>query len=340
MGSGLVIDRFQDSRAARLEQVLPALRARFGEWIVYRLTEARPSVGEQVIATGSLGLDAATRIGGVPRGRLTDLGGPPTSGKSTIAFHVLANAQRQQGFAALIDAGHTVDCGQLRRSGVDLSDLLLVVPQSAREAFDIACLLIASGGLDALVINTANSLVGGPFGDPIAFSAGLRRLIAELSPVPTAVVVLVQANGRWRRTEQNAWRALAHGATLRVACRPMRLITHASGEILGLRLRAEVVKNKLAAPHGAAEFEIWRDRGIHATAELFTLGLTQGLIGTRPGSLGYWFGETWLGRGQQSVVQMLDEDPLLSASLRDALCRRIREASAGDLYGTGPLARA
>lgn len=142
-----MLDRSSETRAARLEQVLAALRERFGDWIIYRLRDARPSIGAPALSTGSLGLDRATGVGGVPRGRLTELCGPPTSGKSTLAFHVLANAQRERGFVALIDASHAADFGQLQRCGVDLADLLLVVPQGAREALDIACLLVASEGL-------------------------------------------------------------------------------------------------------------------------------------------------------------------------------------------------
>jgi len=317
-----MLDRSSETRAARLEQVLAALRERFGDWIIYRLREARPSIGAPAISTGSLGLDRATGIGGVPRGRLTELCGPPTSGKSTLASHVLANAQRERGFVALIDASHAADFGQLQRCGVDLADLLLVVPQGAREALDIACLLVASEGLDALVIRAANGLVHGPFGDRRAFGAGLRRLVVELAHAATAVVVVVHLDASWRAAPNPA-RLLAHAAALRVACTPVDLVTHASGEVLGLRLRAEVVKNKLAAPCGAAEFEVWHGRGVHAAAELFALGLANGLLRNGPGSLGYWFGDAWLGRGRESAIRTLDGDPSLQSAVREAVLRHV-----------------
>ncbi|MBI2941312.1 MAG: hypothetical protein HYY04_12830 [Chloroflexi bacterium] len=306
----------KETRAARLEQVLAELRRRFGEWIIYRLREARPRLGELTISTGSLGLDRATRIAGVPRGRLTEFSGPPTSGKSALAFHVLANAQRQQGFVALIDASHAADFARLQRCGVNLSDLLLVVPESASEAFDITSLLVASEGLDALVISAVNSLVVGPGGDPRSFSQGLRRLLAELAHSPTVVVVLVHVDPLWLRVGRNAARALAHAATLRLAFRPVRLLTHPSGDVQGLRLQVEVVKNKLARPYEVAELAIWRDRGIHVAAELFDLGLAQCL---RHDPLGYWFGDTWLGRGRQSAILTLEDDPALALALREAL---------------------
>lgn len=314
-----MLDRSSETRAARLEQVLAALRERFGDWIIYRLRDARPPIGAPAISTGSLGLDRATGIGGVPRGRLTELCGPPTSGKSTLAFHVLANAQRERGFAALIDADHAADFGQLRRCGVDLADLLLVVPQGAREAFDIACLLVASEGLDALVIAAANGLVIDPFGDRRAFAPGLRRLLVELAHAPTALVVLVHLEPAWCAAGRRAAQALAHAATLRIACTPLGLVTHASGEVLGLRLRTEVVKNRLAAPHGTAEFEIWRDRGVHVAGELLALGLADGLVRNGPSSLGYRFGEHWLGRGRAAAVRALEEDPALRTALHRAL---------------------
>lgn len=313
-----------DTQAERLELALAALRERFGEWIVYRLRDARPAVGEKTVSTGSLGLDCATGIGGVPRGRITELYGPPTSGKSTLAGHVLANAQRGGGFAALIDADHATDLDRLRSCGVDLPDLLLAVPQSAREALDIACLLAASGGLDALVLSSVNSLVRGPLGDTRAFAAGLRRLVVELGGAPTAALFLAHTDPSWRHTRSgvpSGRRALAHAATLRIACTPLDLITHDSGEVLGLRLCAEVTKNKLAPPHGTAELEVLRDRGIHAAADAFELGLARGLVTTGPGTLGYGFGDAWLGRGRERAIRALDADPALLLELRNTLLR-------------------
>jgi recombination protein RecA len=306
------------TRAARLDRVLEALRARFGDWIIYRLREARPAHGAPALSTGSLGLDRATGLGGLPRGRLTELSGPPTSGKRALAAHVLADAQRGRGFAALLDADHAADFGQLRRCGVDLADLLLVVPCGTREALDIAGLLVASRGLDALVLAAANGLLGGPFADRRAFAPGLRRLLLELASSPTAVVVLVHRDAAWR-ADANPARQLAHAATLRIACTPLGLVTHASGEVLGLRLRAEVVKNRLAAPGGTAELEVRRDHGVHAAAELLGLGLADGLVGVGPDAVGYWFGDRWLGRGREAAVGALEEDPALRAALRRAL---------------------
>jgi recombination protein RecA len=316
-----VAQAIYDVRAERLERALEALRERFGPWIVYRLREARPAIGEKVLPTDSVGLDRATRIGGVPRGRITELSGPPTSGKGTLAGHILASAQRGGGFAALIDADHSADLDRLRACGVDLPDLLLAVPRSAREALDIACLLAASGGLDALVLSSANALVRGPLGDPRAFAAGLRRLVVELGGSPTAVVFLVQVGYSWKPAG-NAARALAHAASLRVTCTPLHLLTHDSGEVTGLRLRAEAVKNKLAAPHGATEIEILRDRGIHMSAEAFDLGLAGGLVEDGPGSLGYRFDGVWLGRGRERAIHTLDAAPELLMALREALQRR------------------
>jgi recombination protein RecA len=306
------------ARAERLERALEALRERFGPWIVYRLRDARPAVGERSVPTGSLGLDRATGISGVPRGRISEISGPSTSGKSTLASHILANAQANGGFAALVDADHSADLDRLRTCGVDLGDLLLAVPGSAREALDITCLLAASGGLDALVLSSANALVRGSLGDPPAFTAGLRRLVVELGGSPTAAVFLVHADRSWRPAA-NAARALAHAASLRIACTPLHLVTHHSGEILGLRLRAEVGKNKLAAPYGSAEIEVLRDRGTHSAAEAFDLGLAEGVVEAAPGSLGYSFAGVGLGRGRDRAIQTLDADPPLLSALRAAL---------------------
>lgn len=314
-----MINHPSEARAERLERVIKELRQRFGEWIIYRLQDARAHIGASAISTGSLGLDQATGIGGVPRARLTEFSGQPTSGKSAVAFHVLASAQRQQGFVALIDASHTADFAQIERSGVNLADLLLAVPESAQEAFDISSLLVASEGLDALLLSTANSLVTGPMGDPRAFGGGLRRLIAELAHAPTALIVLVQNEAAGRPSGGNAARALAHAASLRVAFTPLSLVTHTSGEILGIRTRAEAIKNKLAPPYGTAEFEVWRDRGVHIAAELFSLGLQHGVIRQHQHSLGYLFDNTWLGHGRRSAISTLEADPGIAAAVRSAL---------------------
>lgn len=312
--------------------MLAELERRYGPWVVFRLSQ-RPTVGSAVIATGSLGLDYATGVGGLPRGRVTEFFGPPTSGKTTVAAHLLASAQRQRGFVALIDASHGFDLGQLSRCGVNLNNLLLVVPQSAREAMDIASLLVASEGLDALVLSAANHLVAGPGSDPAAFAEGLRRLVAELGHAPTVVIVVVHDEPRWHRVGRNAARALAHAATLRIAFRPLRLVTHASGDVLGLRLRAEVVKNKLAPAGRSAEIEVWHDRGLHLAAELFELGLVHGLIATQPG---YSFAGTWLGRTRAAAIQALACEPTVAAALREALVDgplRLRHDSTVEVAG-------
>lgn len=311
-------------RAARLEEVIAALRRRFGEWIIYRLREARPADRAPAISTGSPGLDRATGVGGLPRGRLIELLGPPTSGKSTLAFHVLASAQRDRGFAALIDAAHNADLDRLRRCGVDLRDLLLVVPDSPREAFDIASLLVASQGLDALLIASANALALGPLGDRRAFSAGLARLMVELAGAPTVVMVVVQQDAVWRSAGRPAARVLAHAAALRIAFHPLGLVTHPSGEVLRLRVRAEVLKNRLGPPYRSAELQIRRDGGIDTAAELFTLGLLEGLLWRAPGFGGYGFGERWLGRGREGAIRAIEEDAALRAALAAALLDRQR----------------
>lgn len=305
-----------DGRAERLERAIEELRRRFGEWIVYRLREARPTIGKRTVSTGSLGLDRATGIGGAPRGRVSELSGPPTSGKGTLAAHVLANAQAGGGFAALIDTDGSADLERLKASGVDMEDLLLAVPQSPWEALDIACLLAASNGLDALVISSTNGLVLGPRGDGRAFAAGLRRLPVELSGSPTAAVFLTHIDHAWS-VNGNSARALAHAATLRIACTPLHPIIHASGEVLGIRLRAEVVKNKLAPPCRAAEFEILGGRGIHAAREAFELGQAAGLVSAGP--LGFSYGDTWLGKGREQAVRTLDHDSALRSRLQSAL---------------------
>jgi recombination protein RecA len=311
------------ARDARLQIVLRELERRFGPWIVYRLRDARPRVGgpaTDVISSGSLALDLAIGRGGYPRGRLTELTGRRSSGKSILGAHLLANAQRQGGFVAFIDAGHCADFEQMGRCGVDLRDLFLVVPEGVRDAFDITTLLVESGGLDAVVVGPLTDLVGRSRQEGRDAAERVARLNAVLSASPT--VVLFVSEQRSTLATLSLERALRHFATLRIVLTPTRTLIHPSGEIVGLRVRAHVAKNKLGLPERHAELELRRDRGIHREAECVDLGLAIGLL--IENSQGICFGRTFLGRGRGHTIAALESDPPLAMAISREIVERVQ----------------
>jgi recombination protein RecA len=302
-------------RRDRLDEILREIERRFGPWALYRLSQARPKLGKQAIPTGSLTLDLATGTGGLPRGRITELAGPFSSGKRTIAAHVLANAQAEHGFAAYIDAAHTFDAERLVRCGIDLPDLLLAIPESMIEALTMIELLVRSGGLDAVVLDAlpgADYLRPIPPREPLSLllAQGLRRINAGLRNAPTAVVLVHEQAPQ--RTDS---RALRQAATLRISLRPAVPLRHPSGAVTALRVRAEIVKNKLAPVSPPVTFEIDERVGIRRNAEIVDLALAAGLI-EQPG-LGLIAGDIPLGRTRTQAIARLADDPALADVLEE-----------------------
>jgi recombination protein RecA len=284
------------------------------------LSDRRPTLDEPtnlVISSGSLSIDVATGIGGFPRGRITEIIGPRSSGKSVLAFHVLTNAQHGGGFAAFIDSAHSVDLEQAGRCGVDLADLFLVVPQSAPEALAVAALLAESGGLDTLAIGPLSDLIGDARRDGREASDALARLNTVLRASPTAVVVLT--NRDLRAASLPLARAMRHFATLRLALTPVQPLVHTSGDVLGLHVRAEITKNRLASPNRTAEVELRRDRGIHRAAEMVDLGLATGVLDQD--AAGICFGRIALGRSRPRAIATLDSDVALAQAVSDDIWR-------------------
>ena len=313
----MIVTKPTGESVSDLEEVLRALERRFGKRVVYRLSQARPKFGEHAVSTGSLGLDLATGRGGVPRGRLATVDGPESSGKTTIGYEVVAAAQTDGGLAALIDAEAAVDAGELRACGVDLSDLILGQPRDAVEALGVAELLVRSAALDAIVVTVASR-------DLANRAEIVRRLSFALAGTPTALVLVGAIGGRGDSGRRNDGRAtsspIAAFASLSVRSRTIGLVTRSGGEVAGIRVRAEVVKNRLASPGGVAEFDAVEGRGVHREAELFDFGRLQGhLIET---GLGWVYAGTLLGRNRERAVACLEGEAALAARLRAAILAR------------------
>lgn len=325
----------EKSPAVRLELVddlVRRLEARFGPGIIYRLSRARPKVGAAALSTGSLGLDRASGIGGVPRGRLSVFQGGDSSGKTTLAYHLLAEAQRDGGLAALIDGEGAADPLAMRACGVDLDDLILASPRDAVEALEMVEILMRCRALDAVV---ATAL---PTARPGLLSLGLRKLNAWLKDAPTAVVFVggqesgARSQGVFFSPDSRLLTPdpLGFFASLIVAFQQLRPLFGPGGDLVGLRVRAVVVKNRHAPPGGLAELELMRGRGLCKAAEALELGQAWGLV--ERCAQGLVWGRTFLGRSLPAAQAELESDPDLLEALRDQLSvRPEQEAPSSDL---------
>lgn len=322
------------TRERRIARALGAIERRFGPAVARRLRAGAPSTDSPPVPSGSLGLDLATGAGGFPRGRLTELLGVETSGKTSLLFGAIAATQRQGGLVALVDAEDSADPEALAACGVDLRELLVVRPDSAADALAILTILARCGGPDLLALASLAALRDYPIGtgpavrgaaptEPRPYelarlvSRWLRSLMAVLPGEATAVVVtnewLPHVSGH--RTPGGL--ALRHYAALRVAVEPLARLPEGADGADGLRVGLTVIKSKVGAPGGRAEVDLRAGSGIDGTGELLALGLATGLIARGP--LGWSFGAESLGRGNGAARRLLAADPALAGALAAAI---------------------
>ena len=255
----------------------------------------------------------------MPRGRLATIDGSESSGKTSVGYGIVAAAQTDGGLAAFIDAEASVDPGELRACGVDLADLILGQPCDVAEALAVAELLIRSSVLDAVVVAISSRDVAGR-AEPI------RRLNAALAGTPTALVLVGAVGGRGndRSSALALSSPVAAFASLRLWLRAVGLVVRSGGEVVGVRVRGEVVKNRLAPPGGIAELDVVEGRGVHRAAELFDLGRRHDAVVET--ALGWVYAGQLLGRSRERAVAYLEKETALAARLRaavlnDVLCR-------------------
>lgn len=307
----------------------------YGRGSIMRLGASGALAHVAMISTGSLGLDAALGIGGIPRGRITEIYGPEASGKTTIALHVMAEAQRAGGIAACIDAEHALDPAYARNLGVDIETLLISQPDTGEQALEIVEVLVRSGALDVIMVDSVAALVpkaelDGDMGDaPMGLQArlmsqGLRKLTAVISKSRTSVIFINQLRQKIGVVFGNpetttGGNALKFYTSVRLDVR--RISALKQGEaIIGNRTRVRVVKNKLAPPFRQAEFDVMYGQGISRVGELLDLAVEHGLIGKS----GSWFTyhDTRLGQGRESAKAFLHN----SSDIALALDTQLRHA--------------
>ncbi len=311
----------KNGKAKALDITISQLRKRFGEGSIMKLGDSS-QYNVEAIPTGSLALDAALGIGGLPRGRITEIYGPESSGKTTLAQHVIAEAQRLGGVAAFIDVEHALDTAYAAKCGVDVDNLYISQPDTGEQALEIAEALVRSGAVDIIVIDSVAALVPraeieGEMGDvhiglqARLMSQALRKLVGAIKRSNAAVIFTNQLRMRigvlfGNPETTSGGRALKFYAAVRLDIRRMESIKH-GGEIIGNRTKVRVKKNKVAPPFRTAEFDIVYNEGISKSGDVLDMGVETGIIEKR-GSY-YSYGETRLGQGRENTKTFLRENP-------------------------------
>ncbi len=308
-------------REKALDLALGQIERQFGKGSVLRLGDSGESTQIKAISTGSLTLDMALGVGGMPRGRVVEVFGPESSGKSTLAYHVMAEAQRSGGEAAYIDAEHALDASYAAVCGVDVENLLVSQPDSAEQGLEICEYLVRSGALDIVVVDSVAALVPkseleGDMGDAHVglqarlMSQALRKLTAAISRSNTSVMFINQIREKvgvlWGSPETTpGGRALKFYSSVRIDLRRIESVKQGK-DIIGARIRARVVKNKVAPPFKVAEFDMMFNEGISKEGDLVDLASEAGVV-KKSGSF-YSFGEVRLGQGRENAKAFLREN--------------------------------
>lgn len=322
-----------------LQEAIDEIKQRFGEGAIMKLKEVRP-VDVDVIPTGSISLDLALGVGGVPRGRVIEIFGPESTGKSTLALHVCAEAQKKGGVAAFIDVEHALDPDYARKIGVNVDDLLISQPDSGEQALQIVETLVRSEEVDVIVVDSVAALVpqaeiAGEMGEfqiglqARLMSSALRKLSSIVAKAKTTVIFLNQIRmkigvyfGNPETTSGGL--ALKFYASVRIDLRRIAQIKHGE-EIIGSRIKAKIVKNKVAPPFKIAEFDIYYNEGISYFGDILNTGLKAEII-KKAGSW-FQFEETRLGQGVEASKEFLRANPEMAKKIKEALLRSGREES-------------
>jgi len=317
-----------------LQAALGQIERAFGKGSVMRLGADKQAVEAEVISTGSLGLDIALGIGGLPKGRIVEIYGPESSGKTTLALHVVAESQRQGGTCAFVDAEHAMDPSYARKLGVDVDNLLISQPDAGEQALEIADTLVRSGAVDVLVVDSVAALVPraeleGEMGDSLPglqarlMSQALRKLTASISRSNCLVVFINQIRMKigvmfGSPETTTGGNALKFYSSVRRAIRRIGAVKDRD-TVIGNQTRVKVVKNKMAPPFRQVEFDITYGEGISKTGELVDLGVTAGIV-EKSGSWFSFDGQR-IGQGRENAKTFLKEHAEVAATIE----RRVRE---------------
>lgn len=327
-----------------LEMAVKQIEKDFGKGSIMKLGEAAAKMNVEVIPTGALSLDIALGVGGVPRGRVVEIYGPESSGKTTVALHIIAQAQKMGGFAAFIDAEHALDPVYAKKLGVDIDNLLISQPDNGEQALEIADALVRSGAIDVIVVDSVAALVPkaeieGEMGDSHVglqarlMSQALRKLTGIISKSRTTAIFINQIREKvgvmyGSPETTTGGRALKFYATIRLEVRKLESLKQGN-DVVGSRTKVKVVKNKVAPPFKQAEFDIMYGEGISHEGSLLDIGTDLEIIG-KSGAW-YSYNDNRLGQGRENAKDYLKNNMSVAAEIE----RKIREAL---IDGTAKLA--
>ncbi len=327
--------RMDENKAKALQAALSQIEKQFGKGSIMKMGDADVDKGIEVVSTGSLGLDMALGVGGLPRGRVVEIYGPESSGKTTLTLQVIANIQKLGGTAAFIDAEHALDPQYAQRLGVDTSELLLSQPDNGEQALEIADMLVRSASVDCVVVDSVAALtpkaeIEGEMGEPQMglqarlMSQALRKLTANIKRSNTLVIFINQIRMKigvmfGNPETTTGGNALKFYASVRLDIRRIGSIKKGE-EVIGSETRVKVVKNKVAPPFKAAEFDILYNEGISREGEIIELGVLHRIV-EKSGAWYAYKGEK-IGQGKDNTREFLKENPAIAHEIES----RIREA--------------
>ncbi|HLQ24324.1 MAG TPA: recombinase RecA [Acidiferrobacterales bacterium] len=328
------------NKGKALSAALGQIEKQFGKGSVMRLGDAGSVPSIEVIPSGSLGLDVALGIGGLPRGRVVEIYGPESSGKTTLTLQVIAEAQKLGGTAAFIDAEHALDPGYAKKLGVNVDDLLVSQPDSGEQALEITDMLVRSGGVDVVVIDSVAALtpkaeIEGEMGDSHMglqarlMSQALRKLTANIKRSNTMVIFINQIRMKigvmfGNPETTTGGNALKFYASVRLDIRRIGAIKKGE-EVIGSQTRVKVVKNKLAPPFRQCEFDILYDQGISKEGELIDLGVAAELV--EKSGAWYSYNKERIGQGKDNARQFLKEHPAIAADIESRIRQELMQAN-------------
>jgi len=333
-------------KSKALEQAMQQIDRQYGKGALVRLGD-RPQEAILAISTGSIAVDAALGIGGVPRGRVLEIFGPESSGKTTLTLHIIAEAQKRGGIAAFIDAEHALDAEYAKKLGVDIDNLLVSQPDSGEQALEIAEALVRSAAVDVVVIDSVAALVPkaeleGEMGDAVVglqarlMSQALRKLTAVVSKSKTCLIFINQIREKigvmfGNPETTTGGRALKFYSSVRIDIRRIASIKDGD-EVVGSRTKVKIVKNKVAPPFKNAEFDIGYGEGISKTGELIDIGIEHRVVEKS----GAWFsyGDLRIGQGRENAKQFFRDNPDLAAEVENKIREKLG-LPALDLVETG-----
>ncbi len=343
--SSTVVSAATSDREKAIEQALTQIERRFGKGAIMKLGDVS-KIQVEVIPTGSIALDLALGVGGIPRGRITEIYGPESSGKTTLSLHIIASAQRAGGYAAFVDAEHALDRAYAARLGVDTTNLLISQPDTGEQALEIVDALVRSNALDVVVIDSVAALtpraeIEGEMGDTHVglqarlMSQAMRKLTSAISSSNTSVVFTNQLREKvgvmfGNPETTSGGKALKFYASVRLDIRRTDSIKQGQ-DVMGSRTRVRVVKNKVAPPFRVAEFDIMYSEGISREGGLIDLGLEMGLVKKS----GAWFnvGDIRLGQGRENAKEYLRQNSDVAAAIEDQIRGNMGSFKIGEITG-------